>query len=222
MGVPMEGFFDGVDVVFATPAPSTTAYKAPAKAPTPSAESVPRKEGTHTEGVGETTPLPAKTLASPKRAIYPAAAQTKTARSVLPLVISTSDPFTVISQVAKGGVSLVITPSSIPGSATHGPDTDLSSEEFDDILEDPDDVSILKKRISPMKRGVPRPSLTSWVCIFPPLLFLPFFYVYLRFICTPIFLLAETFEGLGIAAGVGMPAPATPVAPIPVAPLAPF
>ena len=148
MGVPMEGFFDGVDVVFATPAPSTTAYKAPAKAPTPSTEPVPKEEGTHTKGAGETTPLPAETPAPPERAISPAAVQTKTSPSILPLVIFTSDPFAVISQAAKGGASLVITPSSIPGSTTCGPNTDLSSEGSDDILEDPDDAPILKKRIS--------------------------------------------------------------------------
>ena len=58
MGVPMEGFFDGAEAVLATPTPPA-AHKAPAKTPTPSAEPVPR-EGTHVEGVGETTPLPAK------------------------------------------------------------------------------------------------------------------------------------------------------------------
>ena len=42
---------------------------------------------------------------------------------------------------------MVVTPSSIPGSATRGPNTNLSSEGSDDILEDPDDAPILKKRI---------------------------------------------------------------------------
>ena len=97
MGVPMEGFFDGANVVFTTPAPSTAAHKAPAKAPTPSAESVPREKGTHIEGVGETTPLPTETPAPPERAISPTAVQTKTAPSVLPLVISTSYPIAAIS-----------------------------------------------------------------------------------------------------------------------------
>ena len=147
MGVPMEGFFDGADAVFATPAPSTVAHKAPAKTPTPSAKPVPR-EGTHVEGVGETTPLPAKRPTPPEGAIPPTAVQTKITPSVLPLVISTSDPFAAISQAAKDGASLVVTSSSIPCSATHGPDTDLSSEGSDDILEDPDDVPVLKKRIS--------------------------------------------------------------------------
>ena len=138
MGVPMEGFFDGADVVFATPAPSAATHKDPAKTPTPSAEPAPR-EGTHIEGVGETTHLSAKTPTPLERVVSPTAVQTKTAPSVLPLVISTSDPFAAISQAAKGGASLVVTPSSIPGSATRGPDTDLSFEGSDDILKDPDD-----------------------------------------------------------------------------------
>ena len=41
----------------------------------------------------------------------------------------------------------MVTPSSIPGSATRGPDTELSSEGPDDILDDPDDAPVLKKRI---------------------------------------------------------------------------
>ena len=96
MGVPMEGFFDGAEAVLATPAPSTAAHKTPAKTPTPSAEPVPR-EGTHVEGVGETTPLPAERPTPSEGAIPPAAVQTKTTSLVLQLVISTSDPFAAIS-----------------------------------------------------------------------------------------------------------------------------
>ena len=68
----MKGFFDGADVVFAMPAPSTAAYKAPAKTPTPSAEPVPR-EGTHVERVGESTHLSAKRPTPPERVIPPTA-----------------------------------------------------------------------------------------------------------------------------------------------------
>ena len=57
-------------------------------------------------------------------------------------MISTSDPFAAISQAAKGGASLVVTPSSILGSVTRGLDSDLSSEGSDDILEDPDDAPV--------------------------------------------------------------------------------
>ena len=147
MGIHMEGFFDGVEAILATLAPSTTAHKTPAKTPTPSAEPVPR-EGTHVEGVDETTPLPAERPIPSEGAIPPAAVQSKITPSVLPLVISNSDPFATISQAVKGGASLVVTPSSIPGSATRGLDLDLSSEGSDDILEDPDDAPVLKKRIS--------------------------------------------------------------------------
>ena len=48
----------------------------------------------------------------------------------------------------KDGSSLVVTPSSIPSFAIRGPNADLSFEEFEDILEDPEDEPILKKRIS--------------------------------------------------------------------------
>ena len=71
MGVHMEGFFDGADVAFTKP--TTAAPKVPAKAPTPSAEPVLRKEGTHTEGVGETTPLFVETPAHLERTISPTA-----------------------------------------------------------------------------------------------------------------------------------------------------
>ena len=86
MGVPMEGFFDGANIVFVTPTLSTAAHKAPAKTPTPFAEPVPR-EGTHIEGVSETTPLSAETPTPPEGAIPPTAVQIKTTPSVLSLVI---------------------------------------------------------------------------------------------------------------------------------------
>ena len=67
---------------------------------------------------------------------------------VTPLVISTGDPFAALSQAVKDGSSLVVTSSSIPISATHGPNAALSSEEFEDILEDPEDEPVLGWRIS--------------------------------------------------------------------------
>ena len=57
-------------------------------------------------------------------------------------------PSTALSQAMKDGSSLVVTPSSIPISTTCGPDVDLSSEEFKNILEDLDDEPILGRRIS--------------------------------------------------------------------------
>ena len=74
--------------------------------------------------------------------------QTEITPPILPLVISSSDPFADISQAAKGSASLVVTPSSIPDFATCGPDLDLSSEWSADIFEDPDDVPVLKRTIS--------------------------------------------------------------------------
>ena len=78
----------------------------------------------------------------------PATIQTKASSRTTPLVISISNPFAALSQAIKDGSSLVVTPSSIPNSATHGPNMDLSSEGFEDVLEDPDDEPILKKGIS--------------------------------------------------------------------------
>ena len=43
---------------------------------------------------------------------------------------------------------MVVTPSSIPSSATRGADVDLSSKGSEDVLEDSDDEPVLKKRIS--------------------------------------------------------------------------
>ena len=57
----MEGFFDGDDVAFATPAPFAAAHGVPAEAPTSPSELVPKKEGTHTERVSEITPIFSKT-----------------------------------------------------------------------------------------------------------------------------------------------------------------
>ena len=111
IGVPMEGFFDGADVAFAPPAPSTAAHGVPTEAPTPPSEPVPRKEGTHTERVSEITPISAKTP-TPLEGVILAAVQTEAASPILPLVISTSDPFAVLSQAVKDGSSLVVTPSS--------------------------------------------------------------------------------------------------------------
>ena len=166
MGVPMEGLFDGAEAVLMTPAPPA-AHKAPAKTPTPSAEPVPR-EGTHVEGVGETTPLPAERPTPSEGAIPPAAVQAKTTSPVLSLVISTSDPFADISQAAKGSASLVVTPSSIPSSATRGPDPDLSLKGSDDILEDPDDAPVLKKRIfDSNEEGSASPEL-DFMGMYPP------------------------------------------------------
>ena len=48
----------------------------------------------------------------------------------------------------KDGFSLVVTHSSICSSTTRGPDADLSTEGSKDVLKNPDNKPILKKRIS--------------------------------------------------------------------------
>ena len=103
----MEGFFDGANVAFAPLAPSTAAHGVPTEALTPPSEPVPRKEGTHTERVSEITPISTKTP-TPLEGVILAAVQTEAASPILPLVISTSDPFAVLSQAVKDGSSLVV------------------------------------------------------------------------------------------------------------------
>ena len=181
----MEDFFDRADVVFATPAPSVAAHRIPAKAPIPSSELVPRKESTYIEKVSETTPISAKTP-TPQEEVIPAAVQTETASLILSLVISTSDPFVALSQAVKDGSSLVVTPCSIPSSATHGPDADLSFEESKDILEDPKDEPVLKKRIYDSDEEESAPfkiefmSMCFFFFFFP---FLPFYFLFYIYIC---------------------------------------
>ena len=85
-------------------------------------------------------------------------------------MISTSDPFADISQAAKGSASLVVTPSSIPGSATRGPDLDLSSEGSADIFEDPGDAPVLKKTNSDSNEegsASPKPDFMGMYLPFP-------------------------------------------------------
>ena len=144
MGTPMEGFFDGVDVVaeaMAIAAPTAT-QGVPVKTLIPSAELVPVNEGTHTEKVSELAPIPAKTPTPQKGPASPIAFH------ATPLVISTSDPFMGLSQAVKDGSSFVVTPSSIPSSAMRRPNVNLSSEGVEEVLEDSDDKPTVKKRIT--------------------------------------------------------------------------
>ena len=103
----------------------------------------------------------------------PATVQTKAASPATPFVIFTSDPFATLCQAVKDGSSLVVTLSSIPSSATRGPDEDLSSEGSEDILEDPDDEPILKKRISDSDDEEDAPPETEFMgmCLSPFFLF---------------------------------------------------
>ena len=145
MDAPMGGFFDGVDVVFATLASSAAALGVPTKVITLPTKLIPIYEGTHTEKVSEATLVPTETLTSREVATPAVTVQTEAASPITPLVISTSDPFAVLSQAVKDGSSLVVTPSSIPNSATRGPDVDLSSEGSKDVLEDLDDEPVSKE-----------------------------------------------------------------------------
>ena len=96
IGVPMKGFFDRVDVAFATPTTPIAAHGVLAEAPIPPSELVPKEDDTYTEKVSETTPFLARTPISPE-GVIPAAAQTEATSPILPHVISTSDPFAALS-----------------------------------------------------------------------------------------------------------------------------
>ena len=145
MGTSTEGFFGGAE--FAMPATSIATHGVPVETSISPTEPVPIDEGSHTREASEVTAPPVETSSIQRGATPPAATQIETTL-VTPLVISTGDPFTALSQVVKDDSSLVVTPSSIPISATHGPNFALSSKESEDVLEDPDDEPILGKRIS--------------------------------------------------------------------------
>ena len=185
MGAPMGGFFDGANVVFATLASSATAHGVPIEATTFPTKPAPINEGTYTRKVSEATPVPAETLTPRKVATPPATVQTEVTSPVTPLVISISDPFVVLSQAVNDGSSLVVTPSSIPSSATCGPNVDLSSKGFEDVLEDPDDEPVSKKRISNSdeEENVPPEAKFMGMCLSP---FLPIF-IFAKFILPPFF-----------------------------------
>ena len=170
MGIPMEGLFGGAE--FAIPTIFTVTHGVPFETSTSLTEPVPIDEGTHIGEVSEVTALPAETPSVQRGATPPAAIQIETT-PVTPLVISTSDPFAALSQAVKDGSSLVVTPSSIPISATRGLDADLSSEESEDILEDLDDEPALGGGFLNSKKR------NSWVCAFlpPPSFFFFFFFV---------------------------------------------
>ena len=182
MGMPTKGFFDGADTSFVTPPPSAATHGVPTEPPTSPTGPVPIEEGTHTGKVGEATVIPAETPVSEKKITPLAAIQTE-ATPVTPLVISTSDSFAALSQAIKDGSSLVMTPSSIPSSTTCGPDADLSSEGSEDILEDPEDEPVLKKRISDSDKEEGAAPKTEFMgmCFLLPLL-PSFFFFLLSFI----------------------------------------
>ena len=172
----MEGFFDGANVAFAPLAPSTAAHGVPTEALTPPSEPVPRKEGTHTERVSEITPISTKTP-TPLEGVILAAVQTEAASPILPLVISTSDPFAVLSQAVKDGSSLVVTPSSflaLPHVVLMWTCPPRSLRTLEDLEDEP----VLKKRISDFNEEESAPLMTEFMgmCFF----FFFFLHMYLR------------------------------------------
>ena len=151
---------------------------------------------------------------SVQRGATPHAATQIEATSVTLLVISIGDPFAALSQALRDGSSLVVTPSSIPVSATRRLDADLSSEESKE-LEDLDDEPVLGRRISESEEEEHAPPETEFMgmCFLPSFLLL-LRILFLSFICMSISLIAETFERLGIAVDVGVSTATTPVAPL--------
>ena len=131
--------------------------------------------------------------------------------------------------------SLVVTPSSIPSFATHGPDADLSSKGSDNVLEDPNDEPTKKKRISdsdedesvdfeiefmsvPLSPFFFLSFVLPFFVIFTLFIYLcnPFAVVSLYFVC-PFYLIAETPGEPGVAVDIEMPTttpPTTLTAPI--------
>ena len=84
----------------------------------------------------------------------------------------------------KNGSSLLVTPSSIPIFATRGPDVDLSSKEFEDILEDPNNEPILGRRISEFEEeesASPETFMGMLLSSLSPLFF--FFFLLFFFFC---------------------------------------
>ena len=64
----------------------------------------------------------------------------------------------------------MVTPSSIPSSATHGPDADFSFDEgSEEVLEDSEDESIMKKRVSNSDKddGGERKTEAMGMCLLP-------------------------------------------------------
>ena len=91
----MKGFFDRANVAFATPTTPTVAHGVLAEALIPPSEPIPKEDGTYTERVSETTPIPARTPISPE-GVIPTAAQIEATSPILPFIISTRDPFAAL------------------------------------------------------------------------------------------------------------------------------
>ena len=119
MCTPIEGFFNGADIVVEAMAFAfAVAQGVSAKAPIPSHESGPVGKSAQTERVNESMPIPVEIPTTQKGVTLASASQTESASPAIPSVISASNPFDALSQAVKDGSSLVVTPLSIPSSAT--------------------------------------------------------------------------------------------------------
>ena len=130
------------------PSVSATTQGAPVEAPISPPKPISVEESAQAERVGESALIPAETPTPWKEVTPASASQTRSASPTIPPVISTNDPFIAFSQAIKDGSSLVVTPSSIPNSATHGPDADFSSNEGSEkALKDSEDEPIIRMRV---------------------------------------------------------------------------
>ena len=144
----MKGFY-GANVVAEAMASASAAAAQGAliKALVPPSEPISTEKSTQDERVitGESAPIPTE-IPTPQKGFTPAmASQTESISPATPLIISTNDPFIALSQAMKDGSSLVVTPSSIPRSATWGLDADLSSDKGSkEVFEDSKNEPIMK------------------------------------------------------------------------------
>ena len=98
MGAPIGGFFDGVDIVFATPASSAAAPEVLVEAITLPTKPVPIDEGTQIRKVSEAIPIPTETLTPQEVATPPATVQTEADSPITPL---SSPPMTPLQFYLK-------------------------------------------------------------------------------------------------------------------------
>ena len=195
MGTPMEGFFDGADIMVEPIASTPTAAQGvPAEAPIPSHKLGPIEESAQTERVGESASIPAKIPTPQKGVTSVGASQIRSASLATPLVISASDPFVALSQAVKDGSSLVVTPSSIPSFA-------MGPMQIYHLMRDLR-RSLRILRMSPLRRRgflilmmmvLVSTRLRPWVCVFCPCLSFssPLFLAFLliAFLCNSLIIL---------------------------------
>ena len=88
-----------------------------------------------------------------------------------------------LSQAVKDDSSLVVTPSSIPSSATRGLNADLSFKESEEVLKDPDDKPTMKKKVfdSEDEEGAEHEAEFMGMCLFILLSSLLPYFCYLLF-----------------------------------------